>query len=326
MRLLVVAAVLLAAGCSDQAAPHVLRPVLVSTQMLPAPPGRFVTVAAWLPRERRFVVEVSPRRIDAGDPHLYTMARDGTDLRALANTRERPCGGGTAEDGAEVRGRESVVYWSICFRSPRGDRRMRSLRVHNLRTGATSLFVHRYFRLFEAGGFSFARGGSGIISLGDRLNNRLYWLRAGQLSPVDSPIADAGTPVWSHDGRYIAVDGVPAGEGTPAPTSDDTWVLYVMNVATGRFDVVVDDLTDNACASWAPDGRRLAVAMAPRGAAAGIWLVAPVSGTRRLLLKGSQYGCPLWLPDERTLAVPVGGYRDVGYRGRYGTLLVTLRR
>jgi len=82
--------------------------------------------------------------------------------------------------------------------------------------------------------------------------------------------------------------------------------LYLLDRSGRLLRTLMRGLEFASQAAWSPDGRTLAISLQPRGEPAGIWLVDPVSGRHRLLLRGTDFGAPIWLPDGHTLVPPVG--------------------
>jgi Tol biopolymer transport system component len=202
---------------------------------------------------------------------------------------------------------------------------MRSIMVYDPRTRTTSRYGRRYFRLFDVGWFDFSPAtGDGLLSVGDRLTNRLFRLGRSGIAQLRVPSANVGKPVWSPDGTRIALSGVAAGAGPDTPTRTDTpWSVFMLREAGGGFREIVGGLDEDPLPAWSPDGKWLAL-IVEYNRPNGLWLVRVSTGKEFLLLRGKGLQVPEWLPDGR-IVVPVGGAADLGYRGRYGLLVIRMR-
>jgi WD40 repeat protein len=180
-----------------------------------------------------------------------------------------------------------------------------------------------------AAGFAFSPvdAGRGVYSDTNGLRGRLNWLGARRPVPIRLPVSNVGSPSWSPDGKWIAIDGVPRSAGPDSPLRQDTpWVLYRLRKDGRALQPLVSDLVSNAPSAWSPDGRWLAFTSRRKGSALGIWLFDLQSRKPpQLLVEGEQFGAPAWLPNGR-LVVPVGGpsYIALGYRGPVGLYIVRL--
>jgi hypothetical protein len=282
---------------------------------------------AWSAQLRRLVVSIGPSDPGAsiGRVHLFTMRVDGSARRPLPVEREAECER-TEELAPAVLPDGRIAYWSICLgASPRPPQHMRSLMVYDPRTRTTSRYVRRYFRLFDVGWFDFSpTSGAGVLSLGDRLANRLFRLERSGIARLHVPSSNVGKPAWSPDGTRIALSGVPADAGADTPTRTDTpWSVFAMQGDGTGFREIVGGLADDPLPAWSPDGKWLAL-LVEHNTPRGVWLVRVSTGKAFLLLPGKSLRVPEWLPDG-TLVVPVGGAADLGYRGRYGMLVVRPR-
>src|SRR5688500_6324652 len=79
----------------------------------------------------------------------------------------------------------------------------------------------------------------------------------------------SATPAWSHDGKMVAFDGVPA----PDQVRQSRIFVYALE---GPFKGPVRDLGYGNTPSWSPDDRQIAFMLnsgTPIGAAEGIWLM-----------------------------------------------------
>jgi hypothetical protein len=103
-----------------------------------------------------------------------------------------------------------------------------------------------------------------------------------------------GFPALSPDGRTLAMT-------IRSPNNDD---IYLMDVASGRFDRFSFDTAEDESPVWSPDGRRIAYSSASVGAQRRIF-VKTVGGTEpeRLVYTGKRHlHLTSWSPDGRWLA------------------------
>jgi WD40 repeat protein len=260
----------------------------------PPRPGTTLVLGAWVPPLHRLVVVVAPTSAVSG-ARLYTLRPDGSDLRPLPVDRAGGRCRAPSEDDPAFLPPTRIVFRRTCFG------REVSLLVYDIRRRTTTRYLRRTLPFFAFPFYSFSpTTGRGIVSLGDRLSNKLYRLSPAGLARLSVPLSNAGAPAWSPDGRHIAIDGVPASAGPDSATRVDTpYTLNVMDARGRHFHTLVEGLHDNAWAAWSPGGRRLSVVMTPPGGPHGVWLVDVPSRRRHLLLRGNRYLSTMWLPDGR---------------------------
>jgi hypothetical protein len=168
-----------------------------------------------------------------------------------------------------------------------------------------------YYLDFAAGALTFSPAGRGIFNDGYGLGERLEWLGTERPNYLRLPLARAGTPRFSPDGRWLAVDGVPAHAGPIGPAQATLpRNLYLVSGDGHRLKTLLTNLVDNvARASWSPDGRWLALSMDPADGPDGLWLVQVATGRHFLLMRapGQLFGDTDWLPNGRTLIVGMAG-------------------
>jgi hypothetical protein len=305
-----------------------LRPVSVKFVPAPRKPRQleFLT-GAWSQGLRRLIVAVAP--VSPRGPltiHLYTMRVNGRDLRPVPLTREADCPL-TDETLPALLGEDRVVYWSVCLGTQsRPPEHMRSLMAYDFGRRTTTRYVERYFRFFEAGRISFSPiTGAGVMTLGNALDDRLFWVDPAGLTPLPVPYTNVRDAAWSPNGARIAVSGHPESAPPDSPTAPSSpWSVGVLDERGRYLRTLVRGLKDEAASAWSPDSRWIAIVSAPKRGPRGVWVINVNAGRMYLVLRGSQYGKPIWLPDGR-IVVPVGGLRALGYRGRYGFVVVTLK-
>jgi dipeptidyl aminopeptidase/acylaminoacyl peptidase len=111
-------------------------------------------------------------------------------------------------------------------------------------------------------------------------------------SGITPPPSDVTGPVWSPDGRSIAI-------ATASATGSELLVVPVDGSAT---HVAFDGEGENVNPSWSEDGSLLAFERSAGGRWT-IWLVAPDgSGAREVLDDGANDRFPQWSPTENRLA------------------------
>jgi len=71
--------------------------------------------------------------------------------------------------------------------------------------------------------------------------------------------------------------------------------------------LLLENIGNAGISAWSPDGRWLAVVIAPKDEPEGLWVVDSVSGKRRLLLNSSHLGVPAWI-SARELVVTIGRF------------------
>ena len=279
----------------------------VDPVLIAAPRGGVVDMPAWLPSAGRLTVAYVP---PGGDPtpawrnHLYWFDLKQGTLQRLPLPDRTGCSA-TSQDVGRALPDGRVSYLEQCW-GPNAPRKPKRLRSYDSRTGAIR-DVRPYALPFGANHYAFAPDGRrGIINDGNGLYERLHWLGDAGLVPLDVDFERAGYPAWSHDGRSIAVDAVPANaEASGIARVDLQRNLYLLRGDGSIRRTLVSDVANAGASSWSPDDRWLALPLNPRDGPPGLYLIDAASGKLRLLREGDDFGGSVWL-DRRTLLVATG--------------------
>jgi len=230
-----------------------LQPVSVS--FVPAPrgkPQREFYDLDWSSPQKALVVSIGTATAGRTRAYLAMLRLDGSAPRRLGVPPEKECEIGepfvprTLRDGR-------IVHWSVCLgETTRADRNLRTLRVYDPDRSTAGRYVKRFFRLFNVGSFDFSpRSDAGVLSMGDLLSNKLYWLDRSGLEEVDVPLTNVGDVRSSPDGREVAVSGVPTEAGPDSPTRQDVpWSVFL--VGSGEPREIMSGLQDGAALDWSP--------------------------------------------------------------------------
>ncbi len=112
-----------------------------------------------------------------------------------------------------------------------------------------------------------------------------------KLAQVDG-YSDHAAPRWSHDGKHVAFEAMPAGGGDRSCYVVDVDGTNLRQVATGQ-----------SCPDWSPDDKQLAVHEYPADSGPHV-IVQNLDGQGRVDLGPGM--CPRWSPDGSRLAVGEG--------------------
>src|SRR5918912_2268765 len=99
--------------------------------------------------------------------------------------------------------------------------------------------------------------GTGMVfgkAVGGNENAQLYWLAADGAeirALTAAPKVRYNFGAWAHDGRRIAY--------ASNKRNPNYFDIYVMDVATGREELIYQQDGDNAFAAWSPDDRQIVV-------------------------------------------------------------------
>jgi hypothetical protein len=272
-------------------------------RLIAAPRGTLFTDPVWLPALAKIVFTRSPPPGDAFRKRLASVAVDGSDLKRLPLPNEAGCKY-TSKVLPTVLGDGRLGYVQQCWP---GGGRVVTLMTWDPGTNIVRPLVP-YRLLFLQGPFACSPDLSSCV-INDRngLYEQLAWLGTHGLQPIELPIERAGFPSWSPDGRWIALDGVP--EGTEATGIDRLGLprdVYLVSSDLERLRPLVRGAINLTKAAWSSDGQWLALSLKPMNGVEGLYLVEVATGKLVLVLEGSQFGAPTWLPGDGSLAVPIG--------------------
>lgn len=278
-----------------------------SVRLIQAPRGHVFYGPVWVPRLRALVVTE-----DCCDKvwthHLYALGLDGSHGRLLRIPADPQCPFNASGSPALLPSGD-LAFIPECFgNDSRLPERVKSLSALDPRTGRVRR-LRQYYLPFMAGQASFSpTGGGGLVNDGRGLSERLEWLRRTRLMPLNLRLARAGSPRFSPDGRWIALDGVPKQQAPISPaTSTLPRTLYLLSGDGKKIKPVLAGLTDVGRASWSSvDGRWLALALKPRDGPDGLWLVEAKTGRHFLVMRGRQFGATEWISHTGTVIVSTG--------------------
>ncbi|MBA3331367.1 MAG: PD40 domain-containing protein [Actinobacteria bacterium] len=279
----------------------------------------------WWPAKRRLVVVVGkPGKLSS--PTLYLMRPDGSERVRLALRKQTPCEP-TSEVHPEVLGDGRVAFVEQCWGEGDPTKSVRRLALDGASGQIRPLVPYRL--RFQMGSFTYAPDGKrGVINDSDGLYEQLRRLTPSGLELIELPFDRVGYPRWSPAGDRIALDAVPhAGGGSPSERVDAERNLYTLSGRTFEPRLLLENIGNAGISAWSPDGRWLAVVIAPQDEPEGLWLVDSVSGKRCLLLNSSHLGVPAWI-SARALVVTIGRFAYLAPRNgpsrRIGFVRLTL--
>jgi WD40-like Beta Propeller Repeat len=302
--------VLLVCGCGataeDDEPVARIRPLAVD--LIRAPNGGVFDSPVWLRRLKRLVVTYTPA---GGDPtpawrnRLYSLTLDGNGFEQLNLPRRRGCRN-TSYDLGRPHPDGRLLYLEECWGLD-NSRRAKRLMAYDFRTQTVDAFVP-YPLSVGANHYAIAPNGQRtVINDGGGLHERLQWLTPRGPRPVRTPFERAGYPAWSPNGRFIAVDAVPAGNDAEGPERLDLpRDLYLLGDNGEIKTTLLRNLPSAGASSWSPDSRRLALPMDPDDGPRGLYLVDTATGDVSLVLEGDELGASVWVPDGQTLVVATG--------------------
>ena len=277
-----------------------------SVRLIQAPPGHVFYGPVWVPATRELIVTV-----DSGDKvwnhHLFALRLDGLKGRRLRIPDDPQCPFNASSSPALLPDGD-LAFIQECFGNDgRLPERVKSLLALDPRTGQVRR-LRRYYLPFMAGHADFSPNASdGLINDGRGLSERLEWLGRTRPVPLHLPLARAGSPRFSPDGRWIALDGVPKQREPITPsTVERLSTLYLLSSDGKRIKPILTGLTYVGRASWSSDGRWLALALKPRDGPEGLWLVEAQTGRHFLVMRGTQFGATEWIPHTQTVIASTG--------------------
>lgn len=280
---------------------------VVQVRFIAAPAGGAFSSAAWAARGSQLIVNFRPRSESNRDWQLVGLPLDGSDLRPLPLPDDGDCRF-TSRHFPRALPDGRVGYLQQCWQSPtRSDDERWSLMAFDPGTGRAARLLP-YFLPINAGAFTFAPDlQRGLVNDGVGLAERLHWLLPNRIEPLPLPLARVGSPTWSPDGRSVAVFGVPdAGGARGADRLLLPRTLYLLDPATAALRKLVDGFNGGGPPEWSPDGRWLLMTVEMRDGRKELWLIEVATAKRYRLRVGGDLGSPAWLPDGRTVVVPVG--------------------
>ncbi len=209
------------------------------------PPGTISGWAAWSP-DRQQIAFMSGRGEDPGDPEIYVMADDGSDVRQL--TRHKGLDGYPAwsPDGhqiAFVRDTDPPVT------GPMFPPRSQSVYVMD----SDGSNVQRLTE-FETGAYTSWSPDGERIAFEANLDGiwEIYVMETDgsnvqRLTHTPSENADSAAPEWSPDGQKIVFDS----------SRDGNFEVYVMDADGSNVVRLTHNDTADARPAWSPDGQRI---------------------------------------------------------------------
>jgi Tol biopolymer transport system component len=102
------------------------------------------------------------------------------------------------------------------------------------------------------------------------------------------------------DGRTLACQWTPR-------LQVDKWRLLLLDVASGRAELITDGTSNDQVPNWSPDGRLISFMSDGEGSPAAIFFMnADGTGARRVGSVAPEHGVPFFSPDgSRVLASPI---------------------
>ncbi len=130
----------------------------------------------------------------------------------------------------------------------------------------------------------------------------------GTVAAVANPPCDAKSPVWSPDGKTIAVAACVGADGK-APMDADKGAVYTVPAGGGGLAALSDTKSDSGSPVWSPDGTQLAFWSYRDAQQADVAVVTLGSGARRVMMAPPGVARDIaWSPDGATLAFVTGDF------------------
>ena len=213
-----------------------------------------------------------------GNPEIYTMNADGSDVKRLTNHPEW--------DGSPSWSPEGNRVAFVSYRDGNGE-------IYVMNADGTNL--HRLTNSpNHEEDVAWSPDGIRIAFASEREGNKsIYVMNAdgSDVRPLTNTTSEDGSPSWSPDGQRITFESKREGN----------WDIYVMNADGSGVNRLTSHSSDDASPSWSPDGRQIAFVSEREGD--DIYVMnADGSDLKRLTNHSEWNGFPSWSPDGRRIA------------------------
>ena len=224
-----------------------------------------------------------------GNPEIYTMNADGSDVKRLTNNPEWDGSPSWSPDGHRIA--------FVSYRDGDGE-------IYVMNSDGTSLTRLTNSPSHEEG-IAWSPDGQRIAFASEREGNRdIYVMNAdgSDVRPLTNHPSNDASPSWSPDGRQIAFESEREGNQD----------IYVMNADGSDVRPLTNHPSDDASPSWSPDGRQIAFeSERERNRAIYVMNADGSSDAKRLTSHSERSWFPSWSPDGRRIAF-VSDLNDYG--------------
>ena len=225
----------------------------------------------------------------SGDAEIYSANADGSGMRRLTNTPGRDAHPSWHPDG------------TMLFQSPREDGHTRIFRMNRDGSGQRSLaattgFCGVPFASPDGRRIAFQCSSSSSAFGTAAAPWRIHVLERGGKAPkaLTTGPGNDQVPSWSADGRKLLFFSDRGGDNQ----------LYEMTLASGAIRQVTRGPAVHSAASYAPDGRTIAVMRAEPGRKGDVFVIRPDGAAPvRITSTDHQFGQPLFSPDGKRLLI-----------------------